>query len=123
MGFASLTGCSVVVELILKHIDDLDVRNLSKAGSIYYDVLNESVSSKSWKKRAKKQYGGSDLGRRLIEEIGIEDLPSYIKFIQQYNDILTLTYPAKLGFQFYVRILYAPYNMDHIIWTLNMSLV
>jgi len=96
MGFASLTGCSVVVELILKHIDDLDVRNLSKAGSIYYDVLNESVSSKSWKKRAKKQYGGSDLGRRLIEEIGIEDLPSYIKFIQQYNDILTLTYPAKL---------------------------
>ena len=99
MGFASLTGCSVVVELILKHIDDVDVRNLSKAGSIYFDVLNESVSSTSWQKRAKKQYAGTHLGRRLIEEIGIEDLSSYIKFIQQYNDILTLTYPAKLGFQ------------------------
>lgn len=110
MGFSSLTGCSVVVELILKHIDDLDVRNLSKAGSIYYDLLNESVSSKSWKKRAQKQYGDTHLGRRLIEEIGIEDLPSYIKFIQQYNDILTLTYPAKLGFQFDARNLM--YNMN-----------
>ena len=110
MGFSSLTGCSVVVELILKHIDDLDVRNLSKAGSIYYDVLNESVSSKSWKKRAKKQYGETHLGRRLIEEIGIEDLPSYIRFIQQYNDILTLTYPAKLGFQFDAHNLM--YNMN-----------
>jgi len=96
MGFASLTGCSVVVELILKHIDDLDVRNLSKAGPVYYDVLNESVSSTSWQKRAKKLYAGTHLGRRLIEEIGIDDLSSYIKFIQQYNDILTLTYPAKL---------------------------
>merc|ERR1712091_214180 len=75
---------------------DLDVRNLSKAGSVYYDVLNESISSKAWQKRAKTQYGGTYLGRRLIEEIGVEDLSSYIKFIQQYNDILTLTYPAKL---------------------------
>ena len=113
MGFASLTGCSVVVELILKHIDDLDVRNLSKAGSIYYDLLNESVSSKSWIKRAKNLYGGSHLGRRLIEEIGIEDLPSYIKFIQQYNDILTQTYPAKLGFQFETH---NGHDMDHMMW-------
>ena len=112
MGFSSLTGCSVVVELILKHIDDLDVRNLSKAGSIYYDLLNESVSSKSWKKRAKKQYGDTHLGRQLIEEIGIEDLPSYIKFIQQYNDILTLTYPAKLGFRFDAQLKYGPYGLD-----------
>jgi len=96
MGFASLTGCSVVVELILKYIDDLDVRNLSKAGSLYYDVLNESISSTSWHKRAVKHYSGTQLGRRLIDEIEIEDLPSYIKFIQQYNDLLTLQYPAQL---------------------------
>ena len=85
------------------------METLSKAGSSYYDVLNESVSSKSWIKRAKNLYGGSHLGRRLIDEIGIEDLPSYIKFIQQYNDILTLTYPAKLGFQFET-------HLRHTIW-------